>query len=327
MKSLLLRESQVQPLLLVLEDLHWIDAATQALLDSLVESMPAAARAPRRQLPPRVPAWLGQQDVLQPAAARPPPPDTAEGMLDSLLGGGAELAPLKRLLIARTQGNPFFLEEMVRSLAESQALTGTPGDYRLAAALPTIQIPPTVQAVLAARIDRLPTDDKRLLQLASVVGKNVPLPLLRVIADTPDQDLQRSLAHLQAAEFLYETRLFPEPEYTFRHALTQEVAYGSLLHERRRELHARLVEALERLYPERLSELASRLAHHAFRGEAWGKALGYLRRPRSRPHARAWTPRSSVQRPGLSGGAATTPARSKSLNETSPSPLDSGTST
>jgi class 3 adenylate cyclase/tetratricopeptide (TPR) repeat protein len=276
-KSLFLRESQVQPLLLVLEDLHWIDGATQALLDSLVESLPAArVLLVVNYRPEYQHAWASKTYYSQ-LRLDPLAPETAEGMLDSLLGGDVGLVPLKRLLIARTQGNPFFLEEMVRSLAESQALAGTPGDYRLAAALPTIEIPPTVQAVLAARIDRLSSDDKRLLQQASVVGKDVPLPLLRVIAAMPEQDLQRSLAHLQAAEFLYETRLFPEPEFTFRHTLTQDVAYGSLLHERRRELHARIVEALEGLYPERLSEHAPRLAHHAFRGEVWPKALTYLR--------------------------------------------------
>jgi class 3 adenylate cyclase/tetratricopeptide (TPR) repeat protein len=276
-KGLLLRESQVKPLLLVIEDLHWIDAATQALLDSLVESLPAAhVLLVVNYRPEYQHAWAGKTYYTQ-LRLDPLAPETAEGMLDSLLGGDAGLAPLKRLLIERTQGNPLFLEEMVRSLAESDALAGTPGDYRLAAALPTIQIPATVQAVLAARIDRLPAEDKRLLQVASVIGKNVPLSVLREIAEAPEQDLQRGLARLQAAEFLYETRLIPEPEYTFRHALTLEVAYGGLLHERRRELHTRIVDTLERLYPDRVSEHAARLAHHAFRGEVWGKALRYLK--------------------------------------------------
>ena len=276
-KGLLLRESQVQPLLLVLEDLHWIDAATQALLDSLVESLPAArVLLVVNYRPEYQHAWAGKTYYTQ-LRLDPLAPETAEGMLDSLLGGDAGLVPLKRLLIDRTQGNPLFLEEMVRSLAESGALNGTPGDYCLAAALPAIQIPATVQAVLAARIDRLAAEDKRLLQLASVIGKNVPLSVLRAIAETPEQDLQRGLAHLQAAEFLYETRLFPDAEYTFRHALTLEVAYGSLLHERRGELHARMVDTIERLYPDRLAEQAARLAHHAFRGEVWTKALTYLR--------------------------------------------------
>ena len=151
-------------------------------------------------------------------------PETAEWMLDTLIGEEPGLAPLRRLLVDRTQGNPFFLEETVRSLVEGGALTGTPGDYHLATTLPTIQVPTTVQSVLAARIDRLPPDDKRLLQLASVVGKDVALPVLRAIADLPEPELQRGVARLQTADFLYETRLFPEPEYTFRHALTLDVA-------------------------------------------------------------------------------------------------------
>jgi predicted ATPase len=172
-----------------------------------------------------------------------------------LLGSDPRLVPLKQLLLARTEGNPFFLEESVRALVETGVLGGERGAYRLAphvgAALrgrpqegnhrgsplpPEIQVPATVQAVLAARIDRLPAEEKRLLQTAAVIGNEVPLPLLQTIAELPEEALHRGLAHLQAAEFLYETRLFPEQEYTFKHALTHEVAYGSLLLEQRRGL-------------------------------------------------------------------------------------------
>ena len=167
--------------------------------------------------------------------------------LQALLGDDPSLAPLTQLLIARTEGNPFFLEESVRTLVETGVLVGEPGAYRLAQPLDSLQVPATVQAVLAARIDRLPPEEKRLLQTAAVIGTEVPLPLLQAIAELPEEALHRGLAHLQAAEFLYETRLFPEREYTFKHALTHEVAYGSLLQERRRVLHARIVEALEAL--------------------------------------------------------------------------------
>jgi tetratricopeptide (TPR) repeat protein len=134
-----------------------------------------------------------------------------------------------------------------------------------------------VQAVLAARIDRLPPEDKRLLQTAAVIGTEVPLLLLHHIAEVPEDALHRGLAHLQGAEFLYETRLFPEQVYTFKHALTHEVAYNGLLQERRRGLHARIVAALEGLYAERLDEQVERLAHHALRGEMWDKACTYSR--------------------------------------------------
>src|SRR6516225_8881368 len=159
-----------------------------------------------------------------------------------------------QLLIARTEGNPFFLEESVRTLVETGVLVGEPGGYRLARPLDSLQVPATVQAVLAARIDRLPPEEKRLLQTAAVIGTEVPLPLLQAIAEVPEEVLYGGLTHLQAAEFLYETRLFPASDYTFKHALTHEVAYGSLLQERRRELHTRIVEALETLVPDRVAE-------------------------------------------------------------------------
>jgi tetratricopeptide (TPR) repeat protein len=150
-----------------------------------------------------------------------------------------------------------------------------------------IQIPATVQAVLAARIDRLPPMDKALLQTASVVGKDVPFALLQAIAEVAEDALHAAVGRLQAAEFLYETSLFPDLEYTFKHALTHEVAYGSLLHERRRTLHARIVEAIERLSPDRLTDHVERLAHHAFRGEAWEKAVTYLRQAGAKAAARS----------------------------------------
>jgi tetratricopeptide (TPR) repeat protein len=162
-------------------------------------------------------------------------------------------------------------------VVETGVLVGEPGAYRLVKPLDSLQVPATVQAVLAARIDRLPSAEKRLLQTAAVIGTDVPLPLLQAIAELPEAALRRNLAHLQGAEFLYETRLFPEHEYTFKHALTHEVAYGSLLQERRRALHARIVEALEALATHRLAEQVERLAHHALRGEVWDKAVVYCR--------------------------------------------------
>jgi tetratricopeptide (TPR) repeat protein len=165
---------------------------------------------------------------------------------------------------------------------ETQVLVGAPGAYRVVRDLLTIQVPATVQAVLAARIDRLPLETKYLLQTAAVIGHEVPLALLQAIADLSEEALHRSLMQLQGAEFLYETRLFPEREYTFKHALTHEVAYSSLLQERRRVLHARIVAALEELYADRLAEQVERLAHHALRGEVWDKAVAYCRQAGAR---------------------------------------------
>jgi class 3 adenylate cyclase/tetratricopeptide (TPR) repeat protein len=277
LKRVLLRESQVQPVLLVFEDLHWIDSETQALLDSLVESLPTVRLLLLVNYRPEYQHGWGSKSYYTQLRLDPLPPVRADEFLQALLGDDASLKPLTQLLIARTEGNPFFLEESVRTLVETGVLVGEPSAYRLAHALPTVQVPVTVQAVLAARIDRLPPEEKRLLQTAAVIGSEVPLPLLQTIAESPEATLHHGLAHLQAAEFVYETRLFPEVLYTFKHALTHEVAYGSLLQERRRALHVRIVEALEALYPDRLTEQVDRLAHHAVRGQVWDKALRYLR--------------------------------------------------
>ncbi len=276
-KALLLRESQVQPLLVLFEDLHWIDAETQALLDSLVESVPAARLLLLVNYRPEYQhTWSGKSYYRQ-LRLDPLSPESAEGLLSALLGDDRSLTPLKRLLIDRTAGNPFFVEESVRTLVETGFLAGEPGAYRLAKPLESVQMPASARAILAARVDRLSLEDKRVLQAASVIGKDVPFVLLEPIADASEDRLRRSLTQLQASEFLYETRLFPDLEYTFRHALTHEVAYGTLLNERRRALHTRIVEVMEGLYPDRLAEEVDRLAHHAFRGEVWDKALRYLR--------------------------------------------------
>jgi class 3 adenylate cyclase/tetratricopeptide (TPR) repeat protein len=283
----LLRESQVQPLLLVFEDLHWIDSETQALLDSLVESLPTASLMLLVNYRPEYQhSWSGKAYYTQ-LQLDPLPPTSVAEILQALLGDDASLAPLTPLLITRTAGNPFFLEESVRALAEAGELAGERGAYRLTQPLHTIQVPATVQAVLAARIDRLPSEAKRLLQTAAVIGTEVPWSLLHAIADSPEVDLYRNLAHLNTADFLHATRLFPEHEYTFKHALTHEVAYGSLLLERRRALHARIVETIEELAGERVAEQGERLAHHALRGEVWDKALLYCRQTGEKALARS----------------------------------------
>ena len=290
LKRLLLRESQVQPLLLVFEDLHWIDSETQALLNSLVESLPTTRLLLLVNYRPEYQHGWGSKTYYTQLRLDPLPPVSADVFLQALLGDDPSLAPLTHLLIARTEGNPFFLEESVRTLVETGVLVGEPGAYRLAQALPTVQVPATVQAVLAARIDRLPADEKRLLQAAAVIGTEVPLALLQAIAECREELLRLGLAHLQAAEFLYETRLFPEIDYTFKHGLTHQVAYESLLQERRRALHARIVEALEALAGDRLAEQVERLAHHALRGEVWDKALAYFRQAGEKALARSAHP-------------------------------------
>jgi class 3 adenylate cyclase/tetratricopeptide (TPR) repeat protein len=276
LRRLLLRESQIQPLLVVFEDLHWVDAETQAVLDRLVESLPTARVLLLVNYRPEYRhGWSGKTYYRQ-LQLDPLAPESATAFLETLLGGDPGLGRLKQLLFARTEGNPLFLEESVRSLVDDGGLVGQRGAYRLVKPPETVHVPATVQAILGARIDRLSPEDKALLQTAAVVGTDVPLAVLAGVAGAPAEALADGLGRLQAAEFLYETSLFPDTEYTFKHALTHEVAYGSLLQGRRRALHARVVAAIEGLYAERLTEHAERLAHHAIRGEVWEKAVPYL---------------------------------------------------
>ena len=276
-KQLLLRESQVQPLCLVVENLHWIDGETQACLDNFVESLPAARMLLLVSYRPDYHhGWTSKTYHTQ-LRLDPLHPASAEALAHAILGHDPSVRPLTRRLIARTEGNPLFLEESIQSLVETQALTGERGAYRLAQALLHLQLPATVHMVLAARIDRLPVEAKHLLQLATVIGKEVPFSLLQAIAERPAEALRQGLAHLQGAEFLYERSLWPELAYTFKHALTHEVAYKSLQPKPRRALHTRIVDAIETLEADRLAEQVERLAHHALRGEVWDKAMAYCR--------------------------------------------------
>src|SRR5882724_4083577 len=208
-KHLLLRESQGQPVLVVFEDLHWIDAETQALLDGLVESLPTARLLLLVNYRPEYQHGWGRKTYYSQLRLDALPPQSAGELLNALLGDDPGLEPLKRLLVKR--GNPFFIEESIRTLVETQALAGERGAYRLTRPIQAIEVPATVQVILAARIDRLPAEDKRLLQTASVIGKDVPFVVLHAVAEAADDAVHQGLTHLQAAEFLYEARLFPDP--------------------------------------------------------------------------------------------------------------------
>jgi class 3 adenylate cyclase/tetratricopeptide (TPR) repeat protein len=274
-KRLLLRESQGQPLLVVFEDLHWVDGETQALLDSLVESLGSVRLLLLVNYRPEYAHRWGSKTAYSQLRLDTLPAESAAELLAALLGPDPGLAPLTQMLVKR--GNPFFLEETVRTLVETGALAGERGAYRLTRPVEVLQIPATVQTILAARIDRLPAEEKRLLQAASVIGKAVPYALLAAIAEQPEETLRRGLGHLQEAEFLYEMQVFPDLEFTFKHALTHDVAYAGLPGERRRALHAAVAAAIERLHADRLVEHVERLAHHARQGEVWDKAARYLR--------------------------------------------------
>jgi class 3 adenylate cyclase/tetratricopeptide (TPR) repeat protein len=261
-RRLLLRESQNQPLVLVFEDLHWLDSETQAFLDGLVESIPTVRVLLLVNYRPEYAHGWSRKTYYTQVRLDPLPRESAAELLDALLGAEPSLGPLKSLLIARTEGNPFFLEECVRTLIETRSIEGERGAYRPRRPIGEMQVPGTVQAVLAARLDRLPPDDKRLLQTAAAIGKDVPFALLDAICDLSEDALRGGLARLQTTEFVYEARLFPDLEYTFKHALTHAVTYQSLLKGTRQELHGRIARALQ----ERFSALADAqpelLAHH-----------------------------------------------------------------
>ena len=286
-KRLLLRESQVQPLLVIFEDLHWIDSETQALLDGLVESLPAARLLLLVNYRPEYQHAWGSRTYYTQLRLDPLPTEGAEQLLAALLG----IRRRPRATHARadrTDGRQPILLGGERADARRDR-----GPLRRARRLPTGAAParhpsPGDGAGGTGRPYRpAPPEDKRLLQVASVVGKDVPWVLLQAIAELPDEALRRGLEHLQAAEFLYATSLYPDLEYSFKHALTHEVAYGGLLHDRRRSLHARIVDTLEALYPNRLTEHVESLAYHASRGERWDKAAGYLQRAGARAAERS----------------------------------------
>ena len=275
--QILLKETVRQPLVLVLENLQWADAETQAFLDNLLDRIPTARLLLLVDYRPEYDHdWAGRPGFNH-MAIDPLSPAATDELLRALLGEHRSLRPLRELLIQRSNGNPFFLEEIVRTLVETGALDGERGAHRLAGELKTVQVPATVQAVLAARIDRLPNDEKLLLQSSAVVGSDVPQALLEAIVDVPDENVGRALASLQAAGFLYEASLFPDVVYRLKSALTRDVAYASLLREQRRVLHARIVDAIERLYHDRRTSHVDQLAFHASRGEVWAKALVYNR--------------------------------------------------
>ena len=275
LSRLLSSESKRQPVLAVFEDLHWIDNETQIFLDLLVDSLPSSRILLLVNYRPGYTHNWASKEYYTLLQVHPLSSEGANALIESLLGEDRELASLRDLLIRRTEGNPFFIEEIVRSLAETGVLTGSKGNYRPGVAIDSIRVPGTVRTVLADRVDRLPPLQKQLLQTASVIGVIVPLTLLRAVSGVADEQLSECLAELQAAEFLYESNLFPDLEYTFKHALTNEVVYNALLHERRIAIHGSVVRALEKIAAGNSAEYCEALAYHALRGELWEQAVQY----------------------------------------------------
>ena len=283
---LLLSEQRIQPVVAVFEDLHWDDSLSLGLMNELVVAAQSARLllivTYRREY---MDEWRSRPNYRQ-LRLDPLPSENLGEFLEALLGSDPSLAELKSVLVERASGNPFFVEEIVRSIFDTGMLEGTRGSYRLARPFSSIEIPPTVQAVLAARVDALPAADKHLLQEAAVIGHDVPFALLHAICGLPEDKLRGLLDNLQAAQFLYPIQLFPDLQFTFNHALTHDVTYSGLLRDRRRDIHARVVNAIEELYADRLGEQAERLAHHAVRGQLHEKAAHYLRQAGAKAAAR-----------------------------------------
>jgi adenylate cyclase len=246
----------------LLEDLHWFDGGSEAFLEPLLDLPPAARTLVLVNFRPEYRAVWMQRGSYQQVPLRPLGPEAITELLADLLGSDPSLERLPALICERKGGNPFFIEEVVLSLAESGVLRGTKGAYRLAGPVGEVGIPPTVHDILAARIDRLAERDKQVLQSASVIGKRFPETVLQRIVELPAPELAAALRSLQGAEFIYEEALYPEAEYAFKHPLTQQVSYETQLRERRARIHASVAQVIEELYPDKLDEQAALLAYH-----------------------------------------------------------------
>ena len=268
--SLSSHASQQQPLVLAVENLHWSDPTSDEWLATLAAQVGGTAMLLLATYRPgyRLP-WLTHSWATQVALSPLTPPDSL-AVVQAVPQAAQLPACQQQAIVAKAAGNPFFLEELTWAAVAH-------GDHAR-----TLPLPETIQAVLAARLDRLPPEAKRLVQMAAVIGPEVPVPLLQRLAGLAEDTLQRGLAHLQDAELLYETCLFPEQVYTFKHALTHDVAYSSLLQEQRRTLHAQIVDVLETLVGDRQDAQVEILAHHALRGEVWDKAFRYCQQAGAR---------------------------------------------
>jgi len=277
-KRIFLRESLSEPLMVIFEDLHWIDEGTQEFLNLLADAIGTSRILLLVNYRPEYShQWISKTYYTQ-LRLDPLGKESADEMLSALIGNRAELAPLKMLITEKTEGNPFFMEETVQVLLDEGALVRDGATVRLTKPIGTLKIPPTVQGILAARIDRLPADAKDLLQTLAVIGRQFPLSLISATVAKPRDDLDRMLNDLQIGEFIYEQPAVGDAEYVFKHALTQEVAHNSVLMERRKQLHERIGLAVESLYAASIDDHVAELAHHFSQTANVPKALEFLQR-------------------------------------------------
>jgi class 3 adenylate cyclase/tetratricopeptide (TPR) repeat protein len=275
-KRILLRESLNQPLIVMFEDLHWIDEQTQEFLNLLADSLANAKILLLVNYRPEYRHPWGSKTYHTQLRLDPLGRDSAEEMLEALLGAGSPFT-LKRFIIEKSDGNPLFIEEIVQALFEEGTLARN-GAVRAANPLAALKIPPTVQGVLAARIDRLPTVEKELLQILAVIGREFPLSLVHAVSQMSSDNLDRAINNLQLAEFIYERPAVGDLEYSFKHALTQQVAHESLLLERRKDLHEQVGTAIEKLYGNSIEQHLATLANHYRQSRNVNKAVEFLRR-------------------------------------------------
>jgi class 3 adenylate cyclase/tetratricopeptide (TPR) repeat protein len=273
-KRILLRESLNQPLMVIFEDLHWIDGETQDLLNLLVDSIGTARILLLVNYRPEYRHDWGGRTYYTQLRLDPLGRENADEMLDSLLGADPDLVALKRLIIERTEGNPFFIEEMFQGLLDEGALIRD-GQVKLTRPIAELKIPTTVQAILAARIDRLPAPERELLQTLAAIGSDLGLELIKKVTGKNEEQLEPLLSNLEQSEFVYEQPSIGAVAYTFKHALTQEVAYNTLVTERRRLIHAQTAHAFESLYEGQLEDHYDELARHYLRGNDAAKAVHY----------------------------------------------------
>jgi hypothetical protein len=276
-KRIILRDSLRQPVVVIFEDLHWIDEQTQGLLDLLADSVASARILLLFNYRPEYHQDGGNKSYYSQLRLEPLGSADGAAMLSALLGEGEELSPLKRLIAARTGGNPFFIEEIVHGLFEDGAVVRN-GTVRITRSLSQLRLPPTVQGMLAARVDRLPRPQKDLLQMLAVIGRESRLRLVRQVTSADEVLLSQNLAKLCATEFIYEQPVAGDTEFVFKHALTQEVAYSAVLIERRKLLHERVGHSIETLFVDKLDDHVEALGHHYSHSDNAEKAIEYLSR-------------------------------------------------
>ena len=251
-----------EPAVLYFDDLHWIDAGSDAFVAELVEAVDSTRTLLLLNFRPEYAAPWMQRAYYQQLPLTPLGADAIRALATDLLGPDPSVSELPATIAARTGGNPFFTEEIVQALDESGHLLGTRGAYTLGTPIDQIEVPTNVRATLAARIDRLPEREKHVLQTAAIIGKEFSDSLLREVVEVREEELSEALSALRGGEFLYERALYPTLEHAFKHPLTQEVAYDSQLAQRRKPLHAAVARAIEAQDPDRADENAALLAYH-----------------------------------------------------------------